>query len=108
MEKANGNAVCIAGVGRRHRLLRGPKKQRAHLTLVDDGDFLDRKLRGDLRAFLGDHHHFFEPYSPLQPLAVLCFHGKTHLRLDVHGEIERIDARNNRSVVLSQTEPVAS
>src|SRR5207253_4662474 len=70
-------------------------------TSIDDGDFFDRKLRGDLGTFFRDHHHFFEPHAPLKRLAVLSLQGKTHPWLDRHGKIERIDTRDDRGVVLS-------
>jgi hypothetical protein len=28
-------------------------------TSLDDGDFFDRKLRGDFRSLLGHYHHLF-------------------------------------------------
>ena len=39
--------------------------------LIDDRDFFYRKLGGDFWTLLGHNHHLFEPYPPLEGLAVL-------------------------------------
>ena len=54
--------------------------------LVYDSDFFDRKLRGDLRTFFRDDHHFFKPHAPLERLAVLRFQSETHARLNFTGK----------------------
>ena len=48
----------------------------ASSCLIYDGDFFDRKLRGDLGTFFRDDHHFFRPHAPLKRLAVLRFRAK--------------------------------
>jgi hypothetical protein len=65
LRHGSGHALASSLVFLRElRVLRG--------ELLDDGDFLDRKLRGDLGTFFGDHHHLFKAHAPLKRLAVLC------------------------------------
>src|SRR5215831_10027096 len=75
--------------------------------LVDNRDFLYGKLRRDFRSFFRHHHHLFEPHSPLERLAMLGFQSETHSWFDFDREIKRIDARDDRRVVLRQTKAVA-
>ena len=74
---------------------------------IDYGDLLDREVGDDLDLVLVDDEHLFDADPPAEQLAVLGLEGEHHSGLDLDRVIERPDARDDRGIVLRETEPVA-
>ena len=60
--------------------------------LLNYGNFLDRKLRGDFRTLFSHDHHFFKAHAPLKRLAVLSLQGEAHARLNCYRKVQGVNS----------------
>src|SRR5215469_14767764 len=74
---------------------------------IDDGDLLDREIRNDLDGILVHDQHFLDAYAVMEFLPVLRLERKRHAFFDFDRMIERPDARDDRRIVLRQTQAMA-
>src|SRR5689334_5187981 len=71
---------------------------------INDCDLLHREVRNDFDFVLLYDEHFLDTDAVAEALAVLGLKRKRHPFLDLHRMIERPDARDDRRIVLRQTE----
>src|SRR6266705_2437249 len=103
---------CMLGysslsVGNSGRKLQGDRGRRIPRHRIDHRDLLDREVGDDLDLVLVDDQHLLDSNTPLELLAVLGLEREHHAFLDLDRVVERPDARDDRLVVLRETEAVS-